>query len=310
MGSIRLPLSQLHLDRLVHFHAIARQRSLKAAAAALHLTPPALTRSLQKLEGELGVVLCTRARTGLRLTDEGRRLLRTTDRVVAELDHYLDAPEPPEAYAGIVGLGFLGALRVPKLDAALDAMLRRFPHCRPNLVVASSDDLARLVDADELDLAFSVFDRELPRLRYRPVSRDPFRYYISRRHPLFARRRISRRDLEGERVVWVDHERVERAELESSVFCDTPGQAMEITAFANDLEAALKLLMSGYGVVPMPRSYLRGQLASGDVRELRIRPPVEEVITHCVDKPMRPASPPVAFLAGRLVLQGEPGSTA
>ena len=58
-----ISVSQLHLDRLIQFHTAARHGSLKRAAELLALTPPALTRSLQKLEEELGVTLCRRGRT-------------------------------------------------------------------------------------------------------------------------------------------------------------------------------------------------------------------------------------------------------
>ena len=54
------------------FYYVAKYENLTKAATALKTTQPAVTRTIHKLEGELGCRLFTRSKTGMKLTPEGR----------------------------------------------------------------------------------------------------------------------------------------------------------------------------------------------------------------------------------------------
>lgn len=292
-------LFQLHLPRLLHFHVAATAGSLKRAARRLRLTPPALTRSLQNLEAELGVTLCQRARTGLTLTDEGWRLFHTTSRMVADLQGYLDAGT--ESYRGIVCVGFNDPVNVPSLDSALSDLHKRHPHCKLNLLVANSDELVRLLTANELDLAVGYFDRPAPGLRRVVIGVEPVRYYVGKHHPLAARRRISERDLQGHSTVRIEGKHPTREELELHIFAEHPGRPLRATAFANHPAPARRLLLGGHAVVQMPRFWVADELRRGLVRELPILPPLSQLQTACMYRPSPAPRPAVALLLEALL---------
>lgn len=65
----------MDLDRLAQFSAVARRGSIGQAAIELGLTQPALTRSLQRLEAEVGGRLFDRSPRGVVLTGYGETLL-------------------------------------------------------------------------------------------------------------------------------------------------------------------------------------------------------------------------------------------
>lgn len=65
----------LDLHKLRSFVCVAQHLSFVQAAAQLHVTQPALSRQIQALETELGVVLFVRDRRGTALTGPGRQLL-------------------------------------------------------------------------------------------------------------------------------------------------------------------------------------------------------------------------------------------
>ena len=54
------------------FYYVAKYENLTKAATALKTSRPAVTRTIHKLEGELGCRLFTRSKTGMKLTPEGR----------------------------------------------------------------------------------------------------------------------------------------------------------------------------------------------------------------------------------------------
>ena len=65
----------LDLRKIRYFVTVAERLSFVRSAAELHLTQPALSRQIQSLEHDLGVVLFVRDRRGTALTDPGRQLL-------------------------------------------------------------------------------------------------------------------------------------------------------------------------------------------------------------------------------------------
>src|ERR1700689_1603523 len=78
------------LANLTAFVAVADQRSFRAAAAQLGVTPSALSHSMRQLEERLGVRLLHRTTRSVSLTDAGRRLL---DRLRPAIDQIAGALE-------------------------------------------------------------------------------------------------------------------------------------------------------------------------------------------------------------------------
>ena len=74
----------MHLRTLRYFVAVADAGSLTAAAAAIPLAQPALTRQMRELESELGVQLLQRLPRGVRLTKAGITVYESAQRMLAE----------------------------------------------------------------------------------------------------------------------------------------------------------------------------------------------------------------------------------
>jgi DNA-binding transcriptional LysR family regulator len=77
---MRLPAGGLEV-----FLAVAEQRSLRGAARALGVQPPAVSYRLRALEDQIGVSLFARTTRSVRLTEAGRRLLKRVRPAMAEL---------------------------------------------------------------------------------------------------------------------------------------------------------------------------------------------------------------------------------
>lgn len=74
----------MHLRTMQYFIAIADAGSLTAAAAAIPIAQPALTRQLRELESELGVQLLQRLPRGVRLTQAGVTFYESAQRILTE----------------------------------------------------------------------------------------------------------------------------------------------------------------------------------------------------------------------------------
>ena len=72
----------MELRVLEYFLALAREGSVSAAAEALHVSQPTLSRQLIELERELGTTLFERGRHGAKLTEDGMLLRRRAAEIV------------------------------------------------------------------------------------------------------------------------------------------------------------------------------------------------------------------------------------
>src|SRR5256885_4278388 len=88
-----------HLNDLIAFLAVARERSFTRAAAQLGVSQSALSHTLRQLEERLGLRLLTRTTRSVAPTDAGERLLRTIgprfDEIEGELASLTELREKP-----------------------------------------------------------------------------------------------------------------------------------------------------------------------------------------------------------------------
>lgn len=121
-------MAPLPQDQLQAFAAVARAGNFTRAAAALHLSQPALSRRIAGLEEQLETTLFVRSRAGASLTEAGRRLV---DFVQAQraLEEELvgDLTPSAAAYQGIVRIAGLSSLVPPVVLPALAPFLRQHP---------------------------------------------------------------------------------------------------------------------------------------------------------------------------------------
>lgn len=76
----------MELLQLQYFLAVARLEHMTEAARNLHVTQSSLSKTIQRLEEDLGVPLFDRVGRKLRLNESGSRFLRRTERALFELE--------------------------------------------------------------------------------------------------------------------------------------------------------------------------------------------------------------------------------
>lgn len=131
------------MDTLEAFDAAARLGSFTAAAAALHLTPGAVSRQMAALEGDLGVALFARGARGVDLTPAGRRLHAAAAEALALV---LGAARELRRRGGAPGGGVVRVSVTPSFGARwLLPRLPRFRAAHPRVEVAPVAEM-RLVD--------------------------------------------------------------------------------------------------------------------------------------------------------------------
>ena len=80
----------MELRVLQYFLTVAREQSISAAAQALHLSQPTLSRQLKEMEEELGKTLFLRGNRKITLTEEGMILRKRAQEVMELLEKALE----------------------------------------------------------------------------------------------------------------------------------------------------------------------------------------------------------------------------
>jgi DNA-binding transcriptional LysR family regulator len=139
-----------HLDDLVAFVAVGREKSFTKAAAKLGVSQSALSHTLRALEARLGVRLLTRTTRSVAPTDAGERLLHTLGPRFEEIEAELAAiSELRDKPAGTIRLTTTDYAADTILWPKLEKFLRRYPDIKVEIIVdyGLTDIVAQRFDA-------------------------------------------------------------------------------------------------------------------------------------------------------------------
>jgi len=143
---------------LKYFDTVARCRSLRQAAARLHIAPTAVSRQIDQLEHQLGAPLLERGPEGIRLTaagellaEQARRTLRDLERVearIADLQGMRTGRVAIEAAEGLVS---------SLLTPALTDLNRDYPRLEFDIAIASAGGVIDALRRGDTDIGLAFF---------------------------------------------------------------------------------------------------------------------------------------------------------
>ena len=182
----------MKFSALRDFVAVAERGSLRAAARQLGNTQPAISRSIQELERELGTALFERRSTGVQLTMMGEVFLQRARLVGNELER---AKEELDQLRGAVNGRLKVAMSSVPHIALLPNALRPFRLKYPDVAIEIVDAVFPKIEGDlktgQLDCYFGPVPSTMPPELYSEKLFDNTRLIIGRKgHPLAKARSI------------------------------------------------------------------------------------------------------------------------
>ena len=145
------------LRQLAAFLAIVDRGSLGRAAEALHVTQPALSRTVRRLEEQVGAPLFERHSRGMAPTPVGEALLPHARLLTREAEVAREEIDALRGLAkGTLKVGAIASVASLMLPQALDRLLERWPNLRVRIVEGVWDRLADALVGHEIDLALGV----------------------------------------------------------------------------------------------------------------------------------------------------------
>jgi DNA-binding transcriptional LysR family regulator len=186
------------------FVVLAEELHFGRAAQRLHVTQPALSQQVKRLEEQLGVELFARTRASVALTEAGEAILEPARTAVgAATDAEIVAAELAGAERGRLRIGIS-----PGTHELAQRLLAELRDRRPGLTLEAKQDnsgvLCGDVAAGRLDMAVAFEPGEPAGTVREVISREPAVVAVATDHPLAGRERVALAELADERFALVD----------------------------------------------------------------------------------------------------------
>jgi DNA-binding transcriptional LysR family regulator len=268
----------MNTRQLRHFLAVMELGSLSAAAQSVHLSQPALSRSLRALEDELRVPLFDRTDRRLRPTPYALAYAERARRIV--FDAREGARELQVMRAGEFGplsFGMGSSLAAWLLGPMLLKLMHDAPRLKLRALVRTSDLLIEELVRERLD--FFVGDvrvaEQAPEMAVEPVYRCTFGWFAARNHPLAGKRRIGAADLQAFPLAAGGYLDESLMRSFSQLYALQSPMLDQFSVVTDDVTTLRKLIAGSNAVIPATDLAVVDAMRAGEVTALDVHPPLE-----------------------------------
>lgn len=260
----------MELRHLRYFSVLADELHFGRAAQRLAISQPPLSVAIRQLEEAVGARLFDRNSKTVRLTPAGQALRASARRLLRQAEEAaLEARDVAAGSAGLLRIGFVGAMLYRGLPQALRALQAQHPAVRISLAELNSGEQVTELLHDRLDLGF-MHTARMPRdLSCRLLLTEPFVACLPSGHALARKRVLAPTDLREQPFVLFArasspdyHERI-------LSICAQAGFLPEVRHEVRHWLAVVSLVAQGLGVALVPQAMQRSALKGAVFRPLQ-----------------------------------------
>lgn len=186
----------IDLKDLKYLHMVSKMGAINKAAKRLGITQPALTRRIQRLEGQFDLQLLDRQPKGVRLTQVGENFLNSSQKLLAHTkDFEEEMTRLKRGKGGLIRVGIKPGLDDAFFQRSLIQFREKFPETVIRISIDATPNLMRFLRNGELDLAFGAmgyaddFGNEITlsqELAFDPIMEIPLTVFVRADHPMLS----------------------------------------------------------------------------------------------------------------------------
>jgi DNA-binding transcriptional LysR family regulator len=261
----------LNLREIRAFVTVANAGNFTRAAARLHLSQPALTVQIRRLEEIVGARLFDRNSRSVALTQTGRELLPLLQRSLDDMERVLrDARALGEGTSGTIRLACLPTFAASALPDLIRAFRERVPRAGFLIRDAVASTVITLVRNEEVDIGLTGGDVVDASLEVLHTGSDQLVAVCPKVHPLARQRHIAVADLARSPLVLTAPGTSVRSVVDAAL--NAAGCTPEIACEPTYMMTAVAMVRGGLGITILPAS----------AREVLAEP---ELIARPIDDP-------------------------
>jgi DNA-binding transcriptional LysR family regulator len=254
----------MHAAVLRYLDIVAREGSIRKAAAALRIASSAVNRQILNLEDELGVALFDRRHDGVRPTPAGELVLRHVRSTLFDFDRIrADIGDLRGLKTGEIKIAALDSLVVDFLPRVIAEFHRNYPGINYRVLALGPTDVTEEVAAGRADIGVSFALREHRDVSTVVAIEIGIGALVAPNHPLAGRRVLRLADCTPYPVI-LGHDTLPLTPLIETVLAtgETP---IVPKLVSNSLEMMKRAVIANLGIAFFTRLAFRREIAAGEL---------------------------------------------
>ena len=248
------------------FRVVAETQHISRAAKLLHISPPAVSRTIRLLEENLERPLFNRVGRNIALNSDGQQLLSDVRKSTRHIQEALRKMKAPTDLSGSVHISASGPSVRSFLVPALAKLRDKHPDLVPHLHNCDDRDTARLLSLGELDVVFQTSATAKDGLSIEKLGEISTAIYCGRSHPLFTAP-------DPVLVHVCDHEFAAPMPNEEGISPDgwPPEKTRRIGLYIDQLQTAVEVCLSGQYLAVLPDETVQDHVPTGALRRIAMK---------------------------------------
>ncbi|MBD5468997.1 MAG: LysR family transcriptional regulator [Lachnospiraceae bacterium] len=253
------------LRQIAYFQAVVRNNSFSEAAYECNISQSAISQQIQALERELGFPLLERKKRKFELTLAGEYFYKKSLVLIADYEQIVrETARLAGGEQACFKVGFLRCYSGQEFHLALEEFTAKYPDIPVEVFFGNHDELYHMLLKNEIDLAFNdqrrAFSEEF---RNMLLTSSVTHIEIASRNPMSSLDKVTVQELKNIPCILVSSETEKETEEEYyNMVIGLKGEKL----FADNMEEARTLVISGKGFMPSEGTPIEGSLGTNIVR--------------------------------------------
>lgn len=257
----------MNLNQLKLFYFAAKYGNLSAAAEALYITQPAVTKGIQRLQEYYGIKFVNRFGKKLALTNAGEVLYGIAEKIFeleTQAEESLrDFQQRKRGHIRIHASESFGAYYLPSI---IDPFVKLYPHIRVSVNILPTEQVVDNTVNLNNDLGFISYPIEHKKLMVKEILEDTLVLIAPPSHPFTRKERLEPRDLEGQSMIM--HENGSAPRRATDEFIRKHSISISIPLELSNNEAIKRAVEGGSGVALISRKVASEEIQTGKLKAI------------------------------------------
>jgi LysR family hydrogen peroxide-inducible transcriptional activator len=245
------------LTELRYIIAVADERHFGRAASRCFVSQPTLSIGVKRLEGELGVTLFERSKTGVHLTTVAEQLVEKARTILQQVDAFKELSDHvKDPFLAPLKLGAIYTIGPYLFPALLPALKTAEPRLKLYIEESFTGTLRQMLKKGQLDAIIVALPFTEPDVEVRELYAEPFEVLLHANHPWASEAHIPPQQLHTENVLLLGEGHCFRDQVIDA--CPALSRAAydrnNVVAEGSSLETLRHMVASGLGVTVLPAS--------------------------------------------------------
>lgn len=245
----------MDIRELYYFSQVAKTRSFTQAAKNIHISQPALSKTIKKLEDELNVTLIDRRSNEITLTENGEFLLEKAEEILFLYENLKKSfQENSKVERGKVIIGVPPVIGSSVFARVFSSFRTKYPNIRLRIIENGAKVTEHNLENGVIDIGVVISPIDQNRFKFFPLFTDENVLIVHCEHPLANKESVTFAELEHELFLLLDKSFMLHHQIIAN--CKENGFTPNIYFESSQWDFLVELVSEGVGVTILPRPIL------------------------------------------------------